>query len=69
MGKAQNLLGAKGKATCKEKTTKLWPEGEEGVFLSRAQRIVVHACAPDVAPGFTGQGVVDGGDQNLCTKR
>jgi len=30
---------------------------------------VVHAGAPDVAPGFTSQGIVDGGDQNLRTKR
>jgi hypothetical protein len=30
---------------------------------------VVHTGAPDVTPGFTGQGVIDGADQNLCTKR
>jgi len=30
---------------------------------------VVHAGAPDVTSGFTGQGVVDGADQNLGTKR
>jgi hypothetical protein len=29
----------------------------------------VHAGAPDVASGFTGQRIVDGADQNLCTKR
>jgi len=29
----------------------------------------VHAGAPDVPPGFTGQGIVDGGDQDLFTKR
>src|SRR5450759_2374849 len=32
MGKAQYLLGAKGKATCKEKTTKLWPKAKKGCF-------------------------------------
>src|SRR5215831_10281089 len=32
MGKAQYLLGAKGKATCKEKTTKLWPKAKKGRF-------------------------------------
>jgi hypothetical protein len=44
-------------------------EGEAGTFRSGAQGIVVHAGAPDVAPGFTSQGIVDGGDQNLVTKR
>jgi hypothetical protein len=44
-------------------------EGEEGSFLGGAQGIVVHAGAPDVAPGFTGQGVVDGAAQDICTKR
>jgi hypothetical protein len=34
---------------------------EEGAFLGRAQGIVVHASAPDVATGFAGQGIVDGG--------
>src|SRR5204863_7781820 len=32
MGKAQYLLGAKGKTTCKEKTTKLWPKEKKGRF-------------------------------------
>ena len=32
MGKAQYLSGAKGKATCKEKTTKLWPKAKKGRF-------------------------------------
>src|SRR5437762_1193786 len=31
-GEGQYLLGAKGKATCKEKTTKLWPKAKEGPF-------------------------------------
>ncbi len=44
-------------------------ESEEGAFLAGAQGIVVHAGAPDVPPGFTGQGVIDGADQDLCTKR
>jgi len=44
-------------------------EGEEGPFLGGAQGIVVHASAPDVAPGFAGQGVIDRSDQDLCTKR
>jgi hypothetical protein len=44
-------------------------EGEEGAFLSGAQGIVVHAGAPDMAPGFPGQGVVDGAGQDLCTER
>jgi len=29
----------------------------------------VHAGAPDVSPGFTGQSIVDGTDQNRWTKR
>jgi len=33
-------------------------EGEEGAFLGGAQGVVVHAGAPDVAPGLTGQSVV-----------
>jgi hypothetical protein len=44
-------------------------EGEEGTLLSRAQGIVVHTGSPDMPAGFTSQGIVDGGDQNLCAKR
>jgi hypothetical protein len=44
-------------------------EGEEGVFLGGAQGIVMHAGAPDVPAGFTGQGIVNGANQSLCTKR
>ena len=30
---------------------------------------MLHAGAPDVAPGFAGQGVIYGADQNLSTER
>jgi hypothetical protein len=43
--------------------------GEEGALGCGAQGIVVHAGTPDVAPGFAGQGIVDGGDQDLIAKR
>jgi len=29
----------------------------------------MHAGAPDVPAGFTGQGIVNGANQSLCTKR
>jgi len=44
-------------------------EGEEGPFLGGAERIVVHAGSPDMSAGFAGQGIIDGADQNLRTKR
>jgi hypothetical protein len=44
-------------------------EGEEGALLGGAQGIVVHAGAPDMAPGFPGQGIIDGTDQNFRAKR
>jgi hypothetical protein len=43
-------------------------EGEEGALLGGAEGVVMHAGAPDVATGFTGQGVIDGADQDLGTK-
>ena len=69
MGKAQYLSGAKGKATCKEKTTKLWPKAKQGRFWGGTQGIMVQAGAPDVASGFAGEGIIDGSDQDLRTKR
>jgi len=44
-------------------------KGEEGALLGGAQGIMVHAGAPDVTSGFAGQGIIDGTDQDLCTKR
>jgi hypothetical protein len=39
IGSAQFLLGAKGKATCREKTTKLWPKMKKARFwVERSDR-------------------------------
>ena len=35
------------------------------IHMGGAQGIVVHAGPPNVAAGYTGQGIVDGGDPSL----
>ena len=44
-------------------------EGKEGPFLGRAKRVVVHARAPDMAPGLARQCVIDGAGEDLGTER
>ena len=44
-------------------------EGKDGPFLGGTERVVVHARAPDVAPGLARQGVVDGAGQHLGAER
>ncbi len=68
-GEGPVLLGRERQGHLQREDHKVMAEGEEGSFLGGAQGIVVHAGAPDVAAGFTGQCVVDGADQNPCTKR
>jgi hypothetical protein len=68
-GKGPVFVGGEGQGDLQREDHEVVAEGEDGPFLGGAQRIVVHAGAPDVTPGFTGQGVVDGGDQDLCAKR
>ena len=65
MGIAQFFGGAKGKQTCREKTTQLWPKEKNGLArLVERSGIMVHVGAPDVAAGLAGQGVIDGSDQD-----
>ena len=45
------------------------PPTDQWFLTAGNEWVVVHAGAPDVAPGFPGQGVIDGADQHLCTKR
>ena len=44
-------------------------EGKEGPFLSRAERVVVHARAPDMASRLARQSVIDGAGEDLGTER
>jgi len=44
-------------------------EGEDRPFLCGTERVVVHARAPDVAPGLARAGVVDGARQHLGAER
>lgn len=69
MGNAQYLSGGEGQGHLQREDHEVVAEGEEGSFLSGAQRIVVHTSTPDVTPGFTGQSVIHSAHQNLCTKR
>ena len=68
-GESPVLVGCERQAHLQREDHEVMAEGEEGTFRRGAQGIMVHAGAPDVAPGFPGQGVVDGGEQNLVTKR
>jgi hypothetical protein len=68
-GKRPVLIGGEGQGHLQRKDHEVVTKGEERALLCGAQGVVVHASAPDVAPGFTGQGIIDGADQNLCTKR
>ena len=44
-------------------------EGKERPLLSGAQRVVMHVSAPDMAPGFARQGVIDSAGQHIGTER
>jgi len=61
--------GGKGEGDVQGKDHPVVAESKEGTLLSGAQWVVMHGGTPDVASGFASQGVIDGGDQNLCTKR
>src|SRR6266446_5641651 len=67
-GEGPVFVGSEGQGDLQGEDHEVVAEGEEGAFLSGAQGVVVHAGTPDVPPGFTGQGVIDGADQDLCTK-
>ena len=68
-GEGPVFVGSEGQSDLQREDHEVVAEGEERALLGGAQGIVVHASAPDVAPGLTGQSVIDGADQHLCTKR
>jgi hypothetical protein len=43
-------------------------EGEEGPLLGGTEWVMVHARAPDVAPGLARQGIVDSAGQHIGTE-
>jgi len=56
-GEGPVLIGSEGQGDLQREDHKVVGESEEGAFLSGAQGVVVHAGAPDVAAGFTGEGI------------
>ena len=68
-GESPVFVGSEGQGHLQGEDHEVVAEGEGGALLGGAQGIVVHAGAPDVSPGFAGQGIVDGADQNFRAKR
>jgi hypothetical protein len=62
-GERPVFFSLKGQGDLQRKDHEVVAEGEDGVLLRRAQGVVVHAYALDVAPGFARQAVFDGADQ------
>src|SRR5882724_1090094 len=67
--KRPGLLRSERKGDLQSENHPAMAEGEDGPLLSRAQWVVMHAGAPDVASGLTRQGVIDGCDQDFRTER
>ena len=68
-GQCPNVVWGKGEGDVQGKDHPVVAESKEGALLSGAQRVVMHGGAPDVSSRLASQGVIDGGDQNVCTKR